>query len=183
MNKRVLVSLLVIGVVVVGVAGATYAIFTDQAQSDIQTFSAGDVDINVGGAEDDFLTTFHEAPISMGTGWAPGDSNSQQITINNAGSLDVIYTVYMDYDYNPGDIWRCDPNGYNLHVWADNDTGVIPSSQSQQVTLHAEMPLAAGNACQNTTGDLIVTVHAVQQRNVAGDFKCVKLVYKAEIMI
>jgi len=57
--------------------------------------------------------------------------------------LDVIYTVYLDYEYNPGDIWRCDPNGNNLHVWATPDTGVIAVSGSKQVTLHAEIPLAA----------------------------------------
>jgi predicted ribosomally synthesized peptide with SipW-like signal peptide len=182
-NKRLLLSLLVIGVVVAGVAGATYAIFTDQAQSDIQTFSAGTVDITVTASgddyDDDFPTTFHDTShFTMGTGWAPGDQTNQQITINNVGTLDVIYTVYLDYDYNPGDIWRCDPNGNDLHVWATNDTGVIASGGSQQVTLYAEMPLAAGNACQNTNGDLRVTVHAVQQRNVDPDFTCVKLVYK-----
>jgi predicted ribosomally synthesized peptide with SipW-like signal peptide len=177
-RKSFFVGGLLTMVLTAAVVGGSFAIFTDQVQSDIQTFQAGDVNINVDDVEDDFTTTFHEAPISMGTGWAPGDHTTQPIMINNTGSLDVIYTVYLDYEYNPGDIWRCDPNGNNLHVWAVNDTGVIASGNSKQVILHAEMPLAAGNACEGKTGDLIVTVHAVQRRNIQGEFECVKLVYK-----
>jgi predicted ribosomally synthesized peptide with SipW-like signal peptide len=182
-RKTLLVGVLLIAVVIAAVVGGTYAVFTDQAQSDIQIFSAGTVDIQVtsGGSDynDDFPTTFHDtSSFGMGTGWAPGDSNSQQITIKNVGSLDVMYTVYLDYEYNPGDIWRCDPNGYNLHVWAVNDTGIIAAGGQQAVTLHAAMPLAAGNACQGKTGKLRVTVHAVQRRNIEGQWTCVKLVYK-----
>ncbi len=180
MNRKVLFSVMVIAALLALIAGVTYAVFTDQAMSDIEVFSAGTVDIVVDNeVDDDFATTFHEANFSMGTGWAPGDQTSQTITIDNTGTLDVIYTVYLDYDYNPGDIWRCDPNGYNLHVWTTpTDTGVIASGNNVQVTLNAEMPLAAGNDCQGATGDLRVTVHAVQQRNIDPDFTCVKLVYK-----
>jgi hypothetical protein len=136
------------------------------------------VHITVDTRDDYFETTFHEAQFGMGTGWAPGDQTNQQITIANTGSLDVIYTVYMDYQYNPGDIWRCDPNGNNLHVSATPETGVIAAGGTQQVMLNAEMPLAAGNDCQGKTGNLRVTVHAVQARNIGTEFKCVKLVYK-----
>lgn len=177
-RKSVLVGALLTVVLIAAFAVGAYAIFTDQVQSDLQEFQAGDVNITVDDEDDGFVTTFHEASFSMGTGWAPGDHTSQKITIDNKGSLDVIYTVYLDYEYNPGDIWRCDPNGNNLHVWSTPDTGVIAAGGTKYVTLHAEMPLAAGNACQDKEGDLIVTVHAVQRRNIGSNFTCVKLVYK-----
>lgn len=55
-------------VLLAALIGGGYAIFSDQVQSDIQTFQSGTVDINVGGMEDEFLTAFHEADFSMGTG-------------------------------------------------------------------------------------------------------------------
>lgn len=172
MKRRILFSLVVIVAATALLAGFTYAVFTDQVMSDKQTFSAGTVNIDVDGEDVEFETTFHMSNME------PGDSSSQVITINNKGSLGVLYYVYVDYEYNPSDIWRCDPNGYSLQAWAAPDAGVLAAGASTNVTLNALLPLAAGNDCQGKTGTLRVTVHAVQQSNIEGQWACVKLVYK-----
>ena len=174
-QRTIFSSVLLIGVMTAALVGGSYAIFTDQVQSDLEEFSAGTVDIEVNEQDIEFETTFH---VGGEGGWAPGDQTSQGIVIRNDGTLDVIYTVYLDYGYDPGDIFRCDPNGYSMRVWAENDVGVIPAGTNVDVDLHALLPLAAGNDCQDKDGTLIVTVHAVQQRNIDGVFECVKLVYK-----
>jgi predicted ribosomally synthesized peptide with SipW-like signal peptide len=180
MNRKVLLSIMIIAAMLVLIAGATYAVFSDQVMSDIQSFETGTVNINVGGQEETFETTFH---FPQGYKVAPGDSNSQLITINNTGNLDVIYTVYIDYTWGDPqpDIWRCDPPN-SMHAWAEDSTGdevgVLAPGGNEPVTLYVELPMAASNACQGLSGDLRVTVHAVQERNIDPDFTCIKLVYK-----
>jgi predicted ribosomally synthesized peptide with SipW-like signal peptide len=174
-SKKLLTSLLVIGLVVAAVAGSTYAVFTSQVQSDIQEFSAGTLEIEVDGQSEEFETTFHMSNME------PGDNSEQEIDLHNTGSLDLSYVVYVDYEYPPSgqtNIFYCDGDN-SLQAWAEPDVGTLSPSQHANVTLKALFPLAAGNSCQGETGKLRVTVHAVQASNLDG-FECVKLVYKDE---
>jgi len=67
-SKMLFTGILITVVLLAALIGGDYAIFSDQVQSDIQTFQSGTVDINVGGMEDEFLTAIHQADFSMGTG-------------------------------------------------------------------------------------------------------------------
>jgi predicted ribosomally synthesized peptide with SipW-like signal peptide len=172
-RRRILFGVITIVALVAIVAGATYAVFSDQVMSDIQTFSAGTVDIDVNGQDHMFVTTFDL------TDMEPGESSSQVITINNTGSLAVNYEVYVDYGYDPDDLFHCD-GANSLQAWASPNTGgPIASEGNASVTLQALLPLAAGNNCQDKSGKLRVTVHAVQASELDG-FICMKLVYKDE---
>lgn len=171
-TKRLVVGVLTSLMLLALLVGGTFAVFTSQVQSDIQSFDAGTVAITVDGSSETFATT-----LDM-TNMEAGDSKTQKIRILNAGTLDVIYMVYVDYEYKPGNIFYCDGDN-SLHVWADQDTDLLAAGADKYVTLHAVLPLAAGNSCQGKDGKLRITVHAVQASNLEG-FECVKLVYKDE---
>jgi predicted ribosomally synthesized peptide with SipW-like signal peptide len=170
-RKRILFGVIAIVALVAIVAGATYAVFTHNVQSDVQTFASGTVDVQVNGQNDIFDTT-----LDMDTMEA-GDWSSQPITITNVGTLPVNWELYVDWGYDLDDIFHCD-GANSMNVWASQYTGG-PLAQYDQdtVTLTAQLPLAAANSCQNKTGQIRVSVHAVQDSNLAG-FTCIKLVYK-----
>jgi hypothetical protein len=170
-RRRILFSVITIVGLVAIVAGATYAVFTHNVQSDVQTFASGGVDIHVNGEDEIFDTTLDMADME------PGDSTSQPITITNVATLPVKWELYVDWGYDPNDIFHCD-GANSMNVWASQYTGGPLAQWGQDtVTLTAQLPLAAGNSCQNKTGQIRVSVHAVQDSNLAG-FTCIKLVYK-----
>jgi predicted ribosomally synthesized peptide with SipW-like signal peptide len=170
-RKRILFGVIAIVALVAIVAGATYAVFTHNVQSDVQTFASGTVDIQVNGEDYIFDTT-----LDMDTMEA-GDWSSQPITITNVGTLPVKWELYVDWGYDLNDIFHCD-GANSMNVKASQYTGGPLAQHGQDtVTLTAQLPLAAGNSCQGKTGQIRVSVHAVQDSNLAG-FTCIKLVYK-----
>jgi len=169
-RKKVLFGVIAIVALLLLVAGATYAIFTANVQSDVQTFAAGTVAITVDGHDDVFTTTLHMDNMEA------GDTSSQQITILNTGTLNLKWEVYVDWGWNPGDIFRCD-GANSLNVSADTSSGNLAPNGSANVKLTALLPLAAGNSCQGKTGTVRVSVHAVQDSNLDG-YTCMKLVFK-----
>ncbi len=87
--SRILVVLLAVGVVAASLGVASNAIWTDSADVDANVFSTGTLDIST--APITALVTYSDM--------APGDSTgSQQLTVSNAGSLDLRYAVTMTAD-------------------------------------------------------------------------------------
>lgn len=74
LNKKMLLSLLVIGVVSVSAGAGTWAYFSDTETSSGNTFTAGTLDIEI-------PNTFNFGNV------APGDTKTEEITIKNNGSI------------------------------------------------------------------------------------------------
>src|SRR5690606_19102825 len=106
LTKKKLATIAATGMVTVGllVGGASYALFTDTAVSENNTFTSGTLTLD---------THRHDVPIDgpmfyvgdnddgrMGTGiWAPLDSHSRTMFIENTGSLDAKLTkLYASVD-------------------------------------------------------------------------------------
>jgi len=81
--SRILVVLLVVGVVAASLGVASNAIWTDSEDVDANVFSTGTLDI--GTSPTTALVTFSDM--------APGDEVTAEITVSNAGSLDLRYAV------------------------------------------------------------------------------------------
>jgi spore coat-associated protein N len=81
--SRILVVLLLVGVVAATLGVASNAIFTDSQDVDANTFSTGTVDISTNPTT--ALVTY--------TGMAPGDEATNDITVSNAGTLELRYAV------------------------------------------------------------------------------------------
>jgi len=81
MNKKILISLAVIGIVAAITAGATTAYFSDTAESEGNTFTAGDMEVSVSGHEN------QEFPVSF-TNMEPGKVvGPKKLLLRNTGSL------------------------------------------------------------------------------------------------
>jgi len=81
--SRILLVLLVTGVVAASLGVASNAIWTDSQNVDANVFSTGTIDISTNPTT--ALVTF--------TGMAPGDKVTNDITVTNAGSLELRYAV------------------------------------------------------------------------------------------
>ncbi len=84
LNKKMLLSLLVIGVVSVSAGAGTWAYFSDTETSEGNTFTAGTLDIEI-------PNTFEFGDV------APGASNTETITIDNKGSI-AAKSVFLELD-------------------------------------------------------------------------------------
>ncbi len=173
MRKKVIVGGLVIVALLVLVAGATYAIFSDNIASDEQTFAAGTVNIQVDGQDESFVTTLHMPNME------PGDCATQTVRVANVGTLPV---DLWNWIYTSGEIFGCDPNpACNMYVKKtlvlDNtvpEEKLHTGGDFEDYELEACLPLCAGNLCQTKAGKFRLFFHAVQQSNLEG-WECVKL--------
>ena len=80
--KKILISLMAIALVVGLVGAGTVAYFSDTETSTDNTFTAGTLDLNVGGENPNLSPDFTLGPL------APGDSGTITYTLNNVGSID-----------------------------------------------------------------------------------------------
>jgi len=78
MNKKILASLIIIGILGFALGWGTYSYFSDTETSTGNKFQAGTLDLTIG--------TDGGASISV-SGLAPGDSGSGSIVVSNVGSL------------------------------------------------------------------------------------------------
>ncbi|ASJ01390.1 TasA family protein [Thermococcus gorgonarius] len=96
--KAVFVAMLLVGLVAVGVGAGTWAYFSDTETSSGNYIQAGTLDLEVSG-----VGQFHTSQVVGGVGGdgiAPGDSDSWDITIHNAGSVDGTLTAtFKNYVY------------------------------------------------------------------------------------
>jgi predicted ribosomally synthesized peptide with SipW-like signal peptide len=175
-RKRIFLGGLVVIALLALMAIGTYAIFSDNVASDDQVFTAGTVNIQVGGEDGIFNTTLDMPNME------PGDCTDQTVRVSNAGTLDV---NLWNWIYTWGDIFNCDPNpNCNMHVEKTYVAGsegdgeeFIKANGWEDWKLEACLPLCAGNLCQGDTGTMRMFFHAVQQSNLEG-WNCVKLLPK-----
>ncbi len=95
MSKKIIISLSVIGVVVAIAIGGTIAYYNDTETSTGNTFTAGTLNLQVGN-DDPTGWNFQVSDIK------PGDSGSQEVILQNTGSLDgylhVTFANLIDED-------------------------------------------------------------------------------------
>ncbi|RJQ45268.1 MAG: hypothetical protein C4534_05090 [Gaiellales bacterium] len=144
MTTKMAMSVLVIAVALAMVGMGTFAYFNDSADSTNSSFTAGTLDISLGG-----LTT----AVPVGN-MAPGDSADYSVTLTNGGSLAV--------DWTAGATLTSSPAGCFEVTGPTPASGTLASSGTQDITGTVSMPTTAGNECQGATASLTIAVDAGQ---------------------
>ena len=89
MNKKILISLSVIGIVAAVAIGGTYAWFKDTAKSEGNTFGTGELNIVLGGDGSESTPYFNVGNM------VPGDTETAYLVIKNPNaSIDSLFRVY-----------------------------------------------------------------------------------------
>jgi hypothetical protein len=153
MTRSRLMTLSVVSVILVAalVGGATFALFTAQSLNHTNNFTAGTLAI----------ANADKTPWDVMVGnMAPGDVFEKTITVTNTGSLELEFAGTFS---RTGAIFA----GTNKAlVDLLNGYGVLAPGASQDVTVRVTLPLAADNSYQTATGNVTVTFHAFQTRNL-----------------
>lgn len=96
-NKKVLLSLLVIGVVAATAGAGTWAAFSDVETSTDNTFTAGTLDLKVEGA--DAITSVSIENV------CPGDSEETEVDVQNYGTISGDLTLNITDVVNDGGVY------------------------------------------------------------------------------
>jgi len=88
-NKKVLASIFIIGLLAFGLGYGTYSYFSDTETSTGNTFTAGTLDLKVDGADNPLPTYFTVSNVK------PSDSGSVVIALSNAGSIDGTAKIHI----------------------------------------------------------------------------------------
>ena len=90
MNKKILASIFVIGILALAMGWGTYSLFSDTETSSGNTFTAGTLDLKVDGKDDPTVSVyFTESNIK------PGDSGSKTIALSNSGTIGGTAKVHI----------------------------------------------------------------------------------------
>ena len=81
-SKKILASMVVIGLLGFALGWGTYSLFSDTETSSGNTFTAGTLDLKVDGKDNPLDVYFNVGNVK------PGDSGSRDIVLSNAGTLD-----------------------------------------------------------------------------------------------
>ncbi|MEM0095696.1 MAG: TasA family protein [Candidatus Bathyarchaeia archaeon] len=81
-SKKILASIVVVGMLAFAIGWGTYSLFSDTETSSGNTFTAGTLDLKVDGKDDPLGAYFTVSNVK------PGDSGSKDIVLSNAGTLD-----------------------------------------------------------------------------------------------
>lgn len=155
-----MMSLMIIGLVSALVGGATFAIFTDSAVNQNNTFTAGTLDIVLNNDTDDEVTSFNVTDIK------PGDSGSAIVNVKNNGSLALKYNMTITKN---GDLF----GGSNpIAITVKNSAGTVLNladfrdlavGANEDLTVEWSFPSSAGNEYQGKSGTFDLTFNAEQQ--------------------
>jgi predicted ribosomally synthesized peptide with SipW-like signal peptide len=102
MQKKILVSMMVIGLVATLAGAGLYAYFSDTETSTGNVFTAGTLDIKLADGDEaysDGVTATWKSP----SNWAPGESVPAELRIYNDGSVDADYLLFKDQTVVPLD--------------------------------------------------------------------------------
>jgi predicted ribosomally synthesized peptide with SipW-like signal peptide len=131
MDKKILVSMMVIGLVAALAGAGLYAYFSDTETSSGNTFTAGTLDLILGGST---------LPFSVSNTY-PGASGKDNVTLRNGGSLPGVLDVKVTNVTNTGALDRsptvtgefCDHSGdlggaLEIAIWLDIDNDGLRGS-------------------------------------------------------
>ncbi|MCK5398168.1 MAG: SipW-dependent-type signal peptide-containing protein [Thermoplasmata archaeon] len=161
LNKKMLLSLLIIGVVSVSAGAGTWAYFTDEEVTSGNTFTAGTVDLSL----DAETITIELGADNM----KPGDSKTLTIPLSNLGTLDFDYEAVVTTDSATATslfaVQGVAPE--NTPATATITSGEIGTltalTGTGEVVVTVTLPTTAGNDYQGDTGLVTVTITATQQ--------------------
>jgi spore coat-associated protein N len=149
MKRKIAVSFLIMALVCALVGGATFALFTDSAANEGNTFSAGTVIIGAG------PQTFTVPVNNM----APGDTINGTFVVSNEGTLDAWFKVTAN---TSGKLFTFDNNKATV-TFSNTEWTAISSGANATVNFSVNLPFDADNNYQGASGDLSFTVDAEQQ--------------------
>jgi predicted ribosomally synthesized peptide with SipW-like signal peptide len=89
MNKKILASIFVIGMLALAMGWGTYSYFSDTETSSGNKFTAGTLDLKVNGNDDPLVAVITVENVE------PGDFGSKVITLKNEGTLDGIAKLHI----------------------------------------------------------------------------------------
>jgi len=147
--KKILISLMSIALVIGLVGVGVFAYFSDTEDSTGNTFTAGTLDLNVGGENPNLSPDF-----TLGS-LAPGDSGTITYTLNNAGSIDgyldlqgigVVNTEGTNPESETGDIAEPGELSDNIYVTVTLGTSELYTGLLSGIAsdYNANVALAAG---------------------------------------
>jgi predicted ribosomally synthesized peptide with SipW-like signal peptide len=178
MNKKVIISLVLVALMGFGTAIGTFAWFTSQATSDANTFKTGTLSIG-GLAGTSALRTFTLSNLYPGL----EGSKSDYITVKNNGSINLQYSVSANYDtgdgtgyaplYNIAKVKVTKASGdvvYNGNLNALNKALVnatLPVGKSETLNFTVSLPDETNNDYQGKTAKVNFVFDATQNRNTS----------------
>jgi len=113
-NKKILASIFVIGLLALGLGYGTYSYFSDTERSSGNFFQAGILDMQL-------LTT----PVDM-RGLAPGDTATLDFKLKNVGTIDIKYLVMRDENVHYGGGYL----GYMIEIVNIKESKIYPDGVS-----------------------------------------------------
>lgn len=157
-KRRLLTGVVTTAALSALVTGATLSLFTDTAENNSNTFTAGTVDI-------DQVSTFTCSVEADNL--APGDSGTCTVEVTYEGTLDAWLGVTAS---TSGDLFGgANPLRVDLPAGVDVDgirvLGQVSEGDTVVIEVDWEFPLEAGNEYQGKNGQVDLTVYAVQARN------------------
>ena len=172
MDKKILVSMMVIGLVAAFAGAGLYAYFSDTETSTGNTFQAGTLDLKVDGNDDPNVPVYFNV-----SNVKPGDSGSVDIVLSNVGSIDgVAYLNFTNVIDDPGETPEPEPTPDNgelsenlyIKIFVDGEEvaegylselagtaiwlGTIEAGGSLTVTIEWSIPEDVGNEIM---GDIV----------------------------
>ncbi|MEM2463549.1 MAG: TasA family protein, partial [Candidatus Bathyarchaeia archaeon] len=81
-NRKVLISLFIIGILALGIGWGTHSLFSDTETSSGNTFTAGTIDLKVNGTDDPYVVTITLSNMKPGD-----DTGYYKWILRNAGTL------------------------------------------------------------------------------------------------
>lgn len=147
MKRKITVSFMIMALVCALVGGATFALFTSQAENSNNSFAAGTVKIDVG-------SQTYEVDVDN---MAPGDVINGSFEIINDSSLDIIYKVSSAVSGDLAPVLTVNPASQD---WTVLDGGA-DTAYGYSVTLDQN----AGNEYQDKGATITFTVNAEQKAN------------------
>ena len=155
MKKRLMISIMMIALVAALVGGATFAMFTDTAVNDNNTFAAGTVDIST-----------NPNPVFNVPNMAPGDEVTGTLNVANDGTLDLKYNFVNTFGGDLAPVLSIvsikDAAGANVVA---SDFRQLNAGLTESLSITVKMDFNAPNAYQGKAGTLTMNFNAEQWAN------------------
>lgn len=158
--KRILLSLATVGALSALITGATFALFSDEAKNEGNTFAAGTVELGE-------VTT---VDCNIGAeNLAPGDEGSCDVKITYSGSLEA--WIGVKYETHGALFQGAHPlqislsGGTDVEINGFTVLGKVTDGENAEVTVSYKFPREADNSYRGAEGTVSLTFTAVQAKN------------------